>query len=75
LSLTAAKTKQNNNKNALRCFLSFHRKYTPHRIYRGTKFYLIGSPYPHLHKGPSSGHVSPLGYSDRVLFKLQAFSW
>jgi hypothetical protein len=46
--------------------LFFHKKiHMLHRIYRGTKVYLISYPSPHL----------PLGYFDGVIFKLQAFSW
>jgi hypothetical protein len=44
-----------------------------HRIYRGTKVYLIRSPCPCLCRGPPSGHEIPLGYFDRVIFKLQDF--
>jgi hypothetical protein len=40
----------------------------PHRIYRGTKVYFIRSPHPCLYRGPPSGHASPLGYFDRVIF-------
>jgi hypothetical protein len=40
----------------------------PHRIYRGTKVYFIRSPYPCLYRGPPSGHASPLGYFNRVIF-------
>jgi hypothetical protein len=42
-----------------------------------TKVYLIRSPRPHLRnstEGPPSGHASPLGYFDRVVYKLQDFS-
>jgi hypothetical protein len=53
------------------------KKYMSHRIYRegGDKI------LPHQESlfmppwGPLSGHASPLGYFDRVVFKLQAFSW
>jgi hypothetical protein len=47
----------------------------PHRIHRGTKVYSIRSPHPCLFRGPPSGHANPLGYFDRVIFKLQAFNW
>jgi hypothetical protein len=50
---------------------SFHRKYMPHRIYRGTKAYFIRSPHPCLCRGPPSGHASPLGYFDRVIFNYK----
>jgi hypothetical protein len=36
--------------------------YISHRIYRETKVYIIKSPQPCLHRGPPSGHESPLGY-------------
>jgi hypothetical protein len=39
----------------------------PHRIYRGTKVYFIRSPHPCLYRG----HTSPLGYFDRVIFKIK----
>jgi hypothetical protein len=42
----------------------------PHRIYRGTKVYFINSPHPCLYRGPPSGHASPLGYFDRVIFLI-----
>jgi hypothetical protein len=47
----------------------------PHRIYKGTKVYLIRSPCPCLCRAFPNGHASPLGYFDRVIFKLQDFSW
>jgi hypothetical protein len=37
-------------------------------IYRGTKVYFIRSPHPHLCRFSPSGHASPLGYFDRVIF-------
>jgi hypothetical protein len=56
---------------AFRCALSFHKKaYMPYRIYRRTKVYFIRCPHPCLCRGPPSGHASPLGYFDRVIFKL-----
>jgi hypothetical protein len=45
-----------------------YKAYMPHRIYRGTKVYFIRSPHPCLYRGPPSGHASPLGYFDRVIF-------
>jgi hypothetical protein len=53
---------------AFRCSLSFHRKYMPHRIYRGTGVYFIRSPHPCLCRGPPSGHASLLGYFDKSYF-------
>jgi hypothetical protein len=47
----------------------------PHRIYSGTAVYFIRSHHPHLCKSLPSSHTSPLGYFDRVIFKLQAFRW
>jgi hypothetical protein len=47
----------------------FHRKYMPHRIYRGIEVNLIRRPCPHLCRGPPSGHVSPIGYFDKVICK------
>jgi hypothetical protein len=50
-----------------------------HGVYQETKVCLLKSPHPCLHKGPPSGHeallvaLEPL--TDRVIFKLQAFSW
>jgi hypothetical protein len=41
----------------------------------GGQIYFIRSPHPHLYRGPPSGHASPLGYFNRVIFKLQDFSW
>jgi hypothetical protein len=62
----------------MQCLLMFPlfswKIYMSHRIYRGAKVYLIKSPHLCLCMGPPSGHVSPLSY-DRIVFKLQAFSW
>jgi hypothetical protein len=49
--------------------------YASQDIYRGTKVYFIKSPHPCLYRGPPSGHARALGYFDRVISKLQAFSW
>jgi hypothetical protein len=40
----------------------------PHRIYKGRKVYFISSPHPCLYRDPPSGHASPLGYFDGVIF-------
>jgi hypothetical protein len=50
-----------------------------HRIYRGTKVYLIKSPHSCLHRGPPLAMQALLvaleSLTDRVVFKSQAFSW
>jgi hypothetical protein len=42
-----------------------------HRIYSRTKVYFIRSPHTQFCRGPPSGHVSPLGYFERVITSLQ----